>query len=244
MAGFFDRWGTNPLASLGEGLKRISNLGMKYDDMVIRQSRAIGPTEALLGGDTFAPRDIAYAFAMADISQKKYTAIFDKDYPARRDFLRKFALNSEIDFMITTLADEAIVYDDNNYFAYPAMMNMEAKDEIKDAMSNEFKKIYNYLGFVDDITGWQYFKQFLVDGTLALEIIFDEKGQNVIGFKELDAAFLKPDIRLMHVHRRTLHGDHAGRILPTMLKHHESVVEFKGDGFVTDNAEDSTHRSL
>jgi hypothetical protein len=28
-----------------------------------------------------------------------------------------------------------------------------------------------------------------------MEIIYDEKGQNVIGFKELDAAFLKPDVR-------------------------------------------------
>lgn len=195
MAGFFDRWGTNPLSSLGDGLRRVSNLGMKYDDLVIKQSRAIGPTEALLGGDTFAPRDIAYAFAMADISQKKYTAIFDKDYPARREFLRKFALNSEIDFMVTTLADEAIVYDETNYFAYPSMMNMDTKDEIKESINNEFKKIYNYLGFVDDITAWQYFKQFLVDGVFALEIIFDEKGENVIGFKELDAAFLKPDVR-------------------------------------------------
>lgn len=194
MSGFFDRFGVNPLASLGAGIKRISNLGMKYDDLVIKQSRAIGPTEALLGGDTFAPRDIAYAFAMADVSQKKYTPIFDKDYPSRRDFLRKFALNSEIDYMITTVADEAIVYDDTNYFAYPAMLNLDIKDEIKESMNNEFKKIYNYFGFVNDITGWQYFRQFLIDGTLAFEIIFDIKGENVIGFKELDAAFLKPDI--------------------------------------------------
>ena len=195
MAGFFDRFGINPLASLGEGIKRISNLGMKYDDMVIKQSRAIGPTEALLGGDSFAPRDIAYAFAMADISQKKYTPIFDKDYASRRDFLRKFALNSEIDFMITTVTDEAIVYDDTNYFAYSAMMNLDVKEEIKDSLNNEFKKIYNYYGFVNDITGWQYFRQFLIDGTLAFEIIFDEKGENIIGFKELDTAFMKPDVR-------------------------------------------------
>jgi hypothetical protein len=93
------------------------------------------------------------------------------------------------------LADEAIVYDDTNYFAYPVMMNMDIKDEIKQTLNNEFKKIYNYMGLVDDITGWQYFKQFLIDGTFAMEIIYDEKGQNVIGFKELDAAFLKPDVR-------------------------------------------------
>jgi hypothetical protein len=195
MAGFFDRFSTNPLASMGEGLRRISTLGMKYDDMVIKQSRAIGPTEATLGGGDFAPRDIAYAFALADVSQKKYTAIFDKDYPSRRDFLRKFALNSEIDFMITTVADEAIVYDETNYFAYPSVANLDIAENIKEALNNEFKKIYNFLGFVNDITAWQYFRQFLIDGVLAFEIVFDEKGENVIGFKELDAAFLRPDVR-------------------------------------------------
>ena len=195
MSGFFDRFGVNPLATLGEGIKRVSNLGMKFDDMVIKQSRAIGPTEALLGGDALAPRDIAYAFAMADVSQKKYTPIFDKDYPSRRDFLRKFALNSEIDFMTTTVSDEGIVFDETNYFAYPSLMNLEIKDEIKETLNNEYKKIYNAFGFVNDITAWQYFRQFLIDGTLAFEIIFDEKGNNVIGFKELDAAFMKPDVR-------------------------------------------------
>lgn len=195
MAGFFDRFGVNPLAGISDGIKKISSLGMKYDDMVIKQSRAIGPTEALLGGDAFAPRDIAYAFAMADVSQKKYTPIFDKDYASRRDFLRKFSLNSEIDFMITTVADEGIVYDETNYFAYPSVMNLDIKDEIKDEINNEFKKIYNYFGFVNDTTAWQYFRQFLIDGTLAFEIVYDERGENVIGFKELDAAFLKPDVR-------------------------------------------------
>lgn len=195
MAGFFDRFSTNPLASMGEGLRRISTLGMKYDDMVIKQSRAIGPTEATLGGGDFAPRDIAYAFALADVSQKKYTAIFDKDYPSRRDFLRKFALNSEIDFMITTVSDEAIVYDETNYFAYPSVANLDISDEIKNALNNEFKKIYNYIGFVNDITAWQYFRQFLIDGILAFEIVYDEKGENIIGFKELDGAFLRPDVR-------------------------------------------------
>jgi len=195
MSGFFDRFGVNPLASLGEGIKKISNLGMKYDDLVIKQSRAVGPTEALLGGDSFAPRDLAYAFAMADISQKKYTPVFDKDYVSRREFLRKFALNSEIDFMVTTVADEAIVFDDTNYFAYPSVLNLDIKEEIKEALSNEYKKIYNHFGFVNDITGWHYFRQLLIDGTLAFEIIFDERGQNVIGFKELDAAFMKPDVR-------------------------------------------------
>lgn len=195
MAGFFDRFGNAPMGTVTDALKRISGLGMKYDDMVIKQSKAIGTTESQLGGSDFNPRDLMYALALSDISQKKYTPIFDKDYPGRRDFLRKFALNSEIDWMVTTITDEAIVFDETNYFAYPSTSLMEMKDSMEDEMLDQFKKIYNHFGFVNDTTAWQYFRQFLIDGVLAFEIVFDAKGENIIGFKEIDAATIRPDIK-------------------------------------------------
>jgi hypothetical protein len=128
MAGFFDRFSNQPAVGVSDALKRISSLGMKYDDMIIKQSRAIGTTEAQLGGGDFNPRDLLYSLALSDVSQKKYTPIFDKDYPSRRDFLRKFSLNSEIDWCITTVADESICFDETNYFAYPSTSLLELKD--------------------------------------------------------------------------------------------------------------------
>ena len=193
--GFFDRFSEKPVSGVTDTLKRISGLGMKYDDMIIKQSRAIGTTESQAGGADFNPRDMMYALALADVSQKKYIPIFDKDYPSRRDFLRQFALNSEIDWMITTLSDEAIVFDETNYFAYPSTALLELKESIKDSMSDQYKKIYNHFGFANDTVAWQYFRQFLIDGVLAFEIVFDAKGQNVIGFKEIDAATIRSDIR-------------------------------------------------
>ena len=195
MSGFFDRFSNTSMLPVTGALKRISGLGMKYDDMVIKQSRAIGTTEAQLGGNDFSPKDLMYALALSDVSQKKYIPIFDKDYISRRDFLRKFALNSEIDWMISTICDEAIVLDETNYFAYPSTSLMELKESIKDDLSNVYKKLYNRAGFVNDITGWQYFRQFLIDGVLAFEIVFDAKGENIIGFKELDPATMRTDIR-------------------------------------------------
>ena len=194
-SGFFDRFSEKPVSGVTDTLKRISGLGMKYDDMIIKQSRAIGTTESQAGGADFNPRDMMYALALADVSQKKYIPIFDKDYPSRRDFLRQFALNSEIDWMITTLSDEAIVFDETNYFAYPSTALLELKESIKENMSDQYKKIYNHFGFANDTVAWQYFRQFLIDGVLAFEIVFDVKGQNVIGFKEIDAATIRSDIR-------------------------------------------------
>jgi len=195
MAGFFDRFSSGPINTVSDGLRRISGLGMKYDDMVIKQSRAIGTTESQIGGSDFNPRELMYALALSDISQKKYTPIFDKDYPGRREFLRKFALNSEIDWMITTVTDEAIVYDETNYFAYPSTSLMEMKESMEEEMTDQFKRIYNHFGFVNDTVAWHFFRQFLIDGVLAFEIVFDGKGETIIGFKEIDAATIRPDVK-------------------------------------------------
>ena len=99
-SGFFDRFSNTPAVPVSGALKRISGLGMKWDDMVIKNSRAIGTTESQLGGNDFSPRDLMYALALSDVSQKKYIPIFDQEYISRRDFLRKFALNAEIDCSI------------------------------------------------------------------------------------------------------------------------------------------------
>jgi len=194
-SGFFNRFSNTPISGFSDALRRISALGMKYDDMIIKQSRAIGTTESQLGGADFNPKDLLYALALSDISQKKYTPIFDKDYPSRRDFLRKFALNAEIDWMITTVTDEAIVFDETNYFAYPSISLLEISEKIKDDLNNTFKHIYNHFGFVNDTTAWQYFRQYMIDGVLSFEIVYDAKGEKILGFKEIDSASLRPDIR-------------------------------------------------
>ena len=169
---------------------------MKYDDMVIKNSRAIGSTEAQLGGvETFA-KELYYAMAMADVTQKKFQPIFQKDYEQRRNFLRTFVLNSEIDWMITTITDEAISLDETNYFCYPSTAQLEISEEITESLSNEFKKIYNKYNFCSDITSWQTFRQFLIDGVMAFEIVYDQKGQNIIGFKSLDVISLKSDVKM------------------------------------------------
>ena len=88
MAGFTDRRGPlstgNPVRKI---LKDLSNLGMAYDDMIIRNSRAVGFTENQMGY-TFNPMgsdadDMYSAFAalsLTDTTMKKNISIFDRDY--------------------------------------------------------------------------------------------------------------------------------------------------------------------
>jgi hypothetical protein len=198
MAGFLDYLKPNQSA-LGNILKNLGNIskfGMQYDDMVVRNSQAIGKTEGYFfnqDGTGFTQNDAFYWTASyQDTKVRKYIAYFDKDYIEKRNYLRKFSLNGEIEFIIDTVTDESITYDDRNYFAQPSFINLDLKDKIKDEMSTNYNRLYNVFGFQNSVLAWQYFKQFLIDGFLAFEIIYDNKGREVIGFKELDPSSLQP----------------------------------------------------
>lgn len=201
MAGFIDRIGTNPIfGQLSKSLKNLANLGMRYDDMVVKQSRAVGVTEAEFGNQGYLPEEFLYSLALADVSQKKFIAFFDKDYKARRGYLRKFAMNPEIEFIIDTIADEAIVFNDSNFFAdvditkVREILSPDNQKEITNEINQQFKKIYAHFHFTEGHDAWGYFRQLLIDGFIAFEIIYDPDGKNIVGFKELDPISLRPGV--------------------------------------------------
>lgn len=198
MAGFLDFLKPNQsaLGNILKSLNNISKFGMQYDDMVVRNSQAIGKTESYFFGQEgtgFTQNDAFYWTASyQDTKVRKYIAYFDKDYIEKRNYLRKFSLNGEIEFILDTITDEAVVYDDRNYFAQPSFAGLDLKDKVKTKMSNHYNKIYNIFGFQNTVLAWQYFRQFLIDGFLSFEIIYDTKGKEIIGFKEIDPTSLQP----------------------------------------------------
>lgn len=201
MAGFIDRIGVNPIfGQLSKSLKNLANLGMRYDDMVVKQSRAVGVTEAEFGNQGYLPEEFLYSLALADVGQKKFIAFFDKDYKARRDYLRKFAMNPEIEFIVDTIADEAIVYNDANYFAdvdvakVREILSPDNAKEIISEINQQYKKIYSHFHFTEGHDGWAYFRQLIIDGFISFEIVFDPDGKNIVGFKELDPISLRPGV--------------------------------------------------
>lgn len=201
MAGFLDGLKPNQsaLGNIVRNLGRISKLGMEYDDMVVRNSQTIGKTESAFfnqSGTGFTQNDAFYwTLSYQDIRVRKYIAYYDKDYMDKRNFLRKFSLNGEIEFILDTITDECISYNDRNFFATPSFANLkDLKDKIKDDVSSTYNRLYNVFGFQNTILAWQLFKQFLIDGFLAFEIIYDNKGKEIIGFKELDPTSLQPAV--------------------------------------------------
>ncbi len=202
MSGFTERrrgplTQSNPVRRL---LKDLSNLGMAYDDMILRNSRAVGFTENQMGY-TMNPmgadnEDIWSAFAalsLTDTSLKKNISFFDKDYEKKRDQLRVFAVQDEIEEILDTLCDEAVVFDDSNYFAY-ASFHGQISNAIDDEINDVYNNIYQYFGFMDALAPWNYFRKFIIDGFLAFEIVYNDKQTEIIGFKELDPISLMPAI--------------------------------------------------
>ena len=113
MAGFLDflRPNESALGNILRNLGKVSKFGMQYDDMVVRNSQAIGKTEGAFSqqGTGFTQDDAFYWTASyQDTKVRKYIAYFDKDYIEKRNFLRKFSLNGEIEFILDTITDEYI----------------------------------------------------------------------------------------------------------------------------------------
>ena len=201
MAGFTDRKGSLSRDNfVTKRLKQLSKLGMEYDDMILRNSRAVGLSEDKIGY-SFNPMgadndDMYYAFAalsMSDTTLRKNISFYDKSYPKKRDQLRIFAVQDEIEEILDTIADESIVFDDSNFLAYP-QYNGEIKSEIREVMQDVYNKIYTYFGFNDGLTAWNYYRKWLIDGYLAFEIIYNDTQDQIIGFKELDPVSLIPVI--------------------------------------------------
>ena len=192
------------IKNIQRNIRNLSSLGMRWDEKVIRQSKSIGIAESQL--DSMYGLYYQGNYAGTDYGQKEFIAFFDKEYPTRRDFLRKFAMNGEIENILEIISDESIIYDDNNYFAYPATRNLksvlkqEKAKEIVNDLNEAFRKVYYAFKFNQSHDAWHYFKKFLIDGFLAFEIVYDGEGENdaknIIALKELDPISLEPEIRI------------------------------------------------
>jgi hypothetical protein len=199
MAGFLDNVNKyNPtVARILKNISGLGSFGMEYQDMVIKDSMAIGASEADLRkrfGYSQDDEDFVYSIAAQDTTVRKYIAYFDKQYLFKREFLRKFSLNAEIEYILDTICDEGICYDSKNFFCQPALINLDLKEDVVKAMRKNFRKLSVLHGFTNGLTGWQYFRQLLVDGFLSFEIVFSDDGTEIVGFKELDATSLTPSV--------------------------------------------------
>jgi hypothetical protein len=186
--------------SIARFFSNMSRLGMTYDEQVIANMRAIPadknfiPKEQqLINQDLFT--SLANNWKVKQNADKDF---FSKDFPQKRDALRKLAMQPELEDILDTMANEAIVYDNELvYFAEPFveaqeinMFTKEIQEKITNTINTNFRRFYKMLNW--KYNAWDDFKRFLVEGILAWEIVYDdlEKPTNIIGIIPLDPATL------------------------------------------------------
>jgi hypothetical protein len=179
-------------------LRKISNYGLTYNIDTVQQSYAVGinddPKTFSNQGNiqTAGPYqyDLFTKKVIAKVLDKKSIAYLDRSYFDKRKIMQQYSIKDEIREFITLIADEVIIYDDNNKFCKAADLPEEFDDVIRKKVHENFAKLYNSFGFNDSITAWSHLKDLLINGFLAFEIVYDKKQKNIVDIVKLDPITL------------------------------------------------------
>ena len=202
---FRPRYSNNPTKekkkrTIARFFSDMSRFGMTYDDDVIANMRAIPADKNLLPKPFQLQNQDLFTMAADNwkVKANQDKNLFEKDLAQKREALRKLAIQPELEDILDTMANECIVYDsDFTYFAEPFIETQELKDikpamrkKINQAMEKHFRRLYKMLNW--KYRAWDDFKRFLVEGTLAWEIVWDslENPKEIIGMVPVDPATL------------------------------------------------------
>lgn len=178
----------------------MARMGMSYEDDVIKNMRAIPADKNLLPKENqLINQDLFSQLSSGwKVKSNADKGFFEKDYSQKRNILRKLAVQPELEDILDTMTNEAIVYDsDLTYFATPFIEPQELgtikkdyRKKIESIMNEQFRRFYKMLNW--KYKAWDDFKRFLVDGLLAWEIVYDklDKPTKIIGLIPLDPATL------------------------------------------------------
>lgn len=175
-----------------------SRLGLAYEDEVIANMRAI-PADKNLLPDTDQVKNLdLFSQLNTFIKSNAEKNFYDKDFDQKREALRNLSLQPELEDILDVCTNEAILYDaEYTYFCDPIIdeqelgdLNENIRKKLLDDMATDFRVLYKMLNW--KTKGWDNFKQFLIDGILSWEIVWDslEKPTKIIGIIQLDPATL------------------------------------------------------
>ncbi len=189
---------------LASVLGSLSRYGMNYDEDIFKNMKAIPADKILQPKDDPMMQQSLYGQMNNWRTKSEEDKSFkEKTLQQKRDILRKLATQPEIEDILDIMANESIVYDDEEaYICNPFLdnaviqdLNEEALSEIRKAVNSIFYKMYLLLGWKHD--AWNQFRRYLVDGVMAFEIIYDdvEKPHSIIGIIPIDPATLSRSVK-------------------------------------------------
>ena len=181
-------------------LTTLSRYGMTYTDQVLKNMQAIPADRNLQNKEDIGYHQSLYQGWDNSWTPKKEE---DKSYSEKAliekvRVLRKMATQPELEDILDILANECIVYDnDESYVATPFMdtaliqeLNEKSAEEIRRCVDTSFYKLYMLLDLKRN--AWSLFKRWLIDGVLAFEIVYDdlEHPKSIIGIIPIDPTII------------------------------------------------------
>lgn len=181
-------------------LTALSRYGMSYTDQVLKNMQAVPADRNLQNKEDIGYHQSLYQGWDNSWTPKKEE---DKSYSEKAliekvRVLRKMATQPELEDILDILANECIVYDnDESYIATPFMdtaliqeLNEKSAEEIRRCVDTSFYKLYMLLDFKRN--AWSLFKRWLIDGVLAFEIVYDdlEHPKSIIGIIPIDPTII------------------------------------------------------
>jgi len=182
-------------------LRTLSHYGMNYSDKVYQNMIAIPADKALQPKDPMIQQSLYGTAGYMNnwkIKQEEDKPFNEKTLDQKREILRKLAMQPELEDILDIMANECIVYDDNeSYICTPFLdtaliqeLNEKSAEEINASMESSFYKLYMLLDWKRN--AWNEFKRYLIEGVLAYEIVYDnlESPKSITGIVPIDPATL------------------------------------------------------
>lgn len=181
-------------------LTALSRYGMTYTDQVLKNMQAVPADRNIQNKEDIGYHQSLYQGWDNSWTPKKEE---DKSYSEKAliekvRVLRKMATQPELEDILDILANECIVYDnDESYVATPFMdtaliqaLNEKSAEEIRRCVDTSFYKLYMLLDLKRN--AWSLFKRWLIDGVLAFEIVYDdlEHPKSIIGIIPIDPTII------------------------------------------------------
>ena len=186
-------------------LKSLSHYGMNYSDQVYKNMVAFPADKAIQPKDDVALQQVLMGSSMNNwkVKPEEDKSFAEKTLEQKRDILRKMAMQPELEDILDIMANESIVYDDDeSYICTPFLdtgliqdLNEKSAEEIRNAMDVAFYKIYLLLEWKK--FAWDEYKRYLIDGVIAYEIVYDnlENPKSIIGIVDIDPATLTKKVK-------------------------------------------------
>lgn len=185
---------------LAKILYTLSHYGMNWSDDVTKNMNAIPADKLLQPKDDVVMQANLFGGMMDNWKKKpeEDKPFKEKTLEQKREVLRKMAANPELEDILDILANEAIVYDEDEVYigdpyiepAILQQLNEQHIEEIQNAVDTAFYKMYMLLNWKNK--AWDEFKRWLIDGVVSYEIVYDdiENPHSIIGIVAVDPATL------------------------------------------------------